>query len=127
MIPSAGVGVAEKICGFIMLVPSAFSQSMSAFVAQNIGAKKKKRADQALKYAIITSLCVGVLMGYGAFFHGSLLAGIFSHQEAVIRAAAEYLKAYAVDCIFVSFLFCIFQLNSACFLINQGSSAIIRK
>ena len=35
---SAGVGVAEKLCGFIMLVPSAFMQSMSAFVAQNIGA-----------------------------------------------------------------------------------------
>ena len=34
---SAGVGVAEKVCAFIMLVPSAFSQSMSAFVAQNIG------------------------------------------------------------------------------------------
>lgn len=33
LIASAGVGVAEKLCGFIMLVPSAFSQSLSAFVA----------------------------------------------------------------------------------------------
>ena len=30
---SAGVGVAEKVCVFIMLVPSAYMQSMSAFVA----------------------------------------------------------------------------------------------
>ena len=37
-IPSAGVGVAEKLCAFVMLVPSAYMQSMSAFVAQNIGA-----------------------------------------------------------------------------------------
>lgn len=36
-IPSAGVGVAEKLCAFVMLVPSAYMQSMSAFVAQNIG------------------------------------------------------------------------------------------
>jgi len=36
---SAGVGVAEKLCGFIMLIPSSFMQSMSAFVAQNIGAR----------------------------------------------------------------------------------------
>lgn len=45
---SAGVGVAEKLCGFIMLVPSAFMQSMSAFVAQNIGAGKPERAKKAL-------------------------------------------------------------------------------
>ena len=41
---SAGVGVAEKVCAFIMLVPSAFMQSMSAFVAQNRGAGKMDRA-----------------------------------------------------------------------------------
>ena len=35
---SAGVGVAEKVCGFIMLTPSAFMQAMSAYVAQNHGA-----------------------------------------------------------------------------------------
>ena len=44
VIPSAGVGVAEKVCSFIMLVPSSFSQSLSAFVAQNIGAGKPDRA-----------------------------------------------------------------------------------
>ena len=32
-IASAGVGVAEKLCAFVMLVPSAYMQSMSAFVA----------------------------------------------------------------------------------------------
>ncbi len=35
---SAGVGVAEKVCAFIMLVSSAFMQSMAAFVSQNYGA-----------------------------------------------------------------------------------------
>lgn len=48
VVASAGVGVAEKICSFIMLVPSAFSQSLSAFVAQNIGAGKPKRARRAM-------------------------------------------------------------------------------
>ena len=38
VIASAGVGVAEKLCGFIMLVPSSYTQSMSAYVARNIGA-----------------------------------------------------------------------------------------
>ena len=38
VVASAGIGVAEKLCAFIMLVPSAYSQAMSAFVAQNMGA-----------------------------------------------------------------------------------------
>ncbi len=32
-IASAGVGVAEKVCAFIMLIPAAFMQAMSAYVA----------------------------------------------------------------------------------------------
>jgi len=38
LIASAGVGVSQKVCGFIMLIPSAFAQAMSAFVSQNRGA-----------------------------------------------------------------------------------------
>lgn len=45
---SAGVGVAEKVCAFIMLISSAFMQSMSAFVAQNYGAGRMDRAKKAL-------------------------------------------------------------------------------
>ena len=41
---SAGVGVAEKVCAFIMLISSAFMQSISAFVAQNYGAGRIDRA-----------------------------------------------------------------------------------
>ena len=33
---SAGIGVAEKVCAFIMLVPASFIQSMSAFVAWHL-------------------------------------------------------------------------------------------
>lgn len=41
LMPSAGYGIAQKIVSFIMLVPSSIMQSVSAFVAQNIGAGKK--------------------------------------------------------------------------------------
>ena len=56
----------------IMLVPSAFMQSMSAFVAQNVGARKMGRADKSLFYGIAASFCVGVVMFWLAFFHGDL-------------------------------------------------------
>jgi putative MATE family efflux protein len=124
VISSAGVGVAEKICGFVMLVPSAYMQSMSAFVAQNIGAKKPDRAKKVLLYGIITSLGVGVFVAYFSFFHGEILAGLFSKDTEVITAAADYLKAYAVDCLLVSFLFCFIGYFNGCgktkFVMIQG-------
>lgn len=106
VVASAGVGVAEKICGFIMLVPSSFAQALSAFVAQNIGAGKYERARKSLVCGICASLAIGVIMSYFSFFHGDLLAALFAKEGTVIKAAADYLKAYAIDTIFVAFLFC---------------------
>lgn len=105
-IASAGVGVAEKLCAFVMLVPSAYMQSMSAFVAQNVGAGREDRSQKALLCGIVSSLAAGLVMGWAAFFHGDLLAGLFAEDTAVIGAAWEYLKAYAIDCLLTSFLFC---------------------
>ena len=123
-IPSAGVGVAEKLCAFVMLVPSAYMQSMSAFVAQNIGAGLESRARRALLYGVLSSLVAGLIMGWAAFFHGDVPAGIFAEDAAVIAAAWEYLKAYAIDCLLTSFLFCFVGFFNGCgqtlFVMAQG-------
>ena len=103
---SAGVGVGEKVCTFIMLVPSAYMQSMSAFVAQNMGAGNPLRAKKALGYGVLTAFTVGVIMGILTFFHGDVMASIFSKDPAVIADAHSYLKAYAIDCMLTPFLFC---------------------
>ncbi|MBD5154130.1 MAG: MATE family efflux transporter [Oscillibacter sp.] len=106
VIASAGVGVAEKLCGFIMLVPSAFGQSLSAFVAQNIGAKRTDRAKKAMLYGMGASLCCGIVLAWLSFFHGDLLSGMFARDELVIGASADYLRAYAIDTLLTSILFC---------------------
>ena len=124
LMESAGIGVAEKVCAFIMLIPSAFMQAMSAFVAQNIGAQRFDRAKRALFYGIATSLAVGIVVGYVSFFHGDILAGIFAKDAAIIAPAAEYLKAYAIDCILTAFLFCFMGYFNGCgnttFVMAQG-------
>ncbi len=124
VIPSAGVGVAEKLCIFIMLVPSSYMQSMSAFVAQNMGAGRNDRAKKAMYYGMATSLCFGVGMAYFSFFHGDILAGIFAKDGAVISAAADYLRAYSIDTLLVSFLFCFIGYFNGCgkttFVMIQG-------
>ena len=103
---SAGVGVAEKVCAFIMLVPAAFMQSMSAFVAQNYGAGYISRAIRTLRTGIAVSVFFGIVMFYVTFFHGDLLAGLFSNKPDTVADAFDYLKAYAIDCLLTCFLFC---------------------
>lgn len=106
LIASASVGVAQRLSNFIMLLPSAYMQSMSAFVAQNVGAGKHDRAKKALYCGIGTSLFVSVFMAYLSFFHGDILAAIFTKDPAVMAGAWEYLKAFSIDTLLVSFLFC---------------------
>ena len=106
LVASAGIGVAEKVCGFIMLIPAAFMQAMAAFVAQNIGAGKYPRAKKALVYAVAVSAMLAVVMFAVTFWRGDLLSGIFANDPEVILASADYLKAYAIDCLLTCFLFC---------------------
>ena len=106
LIASAGMGVAQKVCGFIMLIPAAFMQAMSAFVAQNIGAGQYGRAKKSLAYAIGVSALLAVVMFVVTFWRGDLFSGIFANDPDVIFASADYLKAYAIDCLLTCFLFC---------------------
>ncbi|MBQ4046285.1 MAG: MATE family efflux transporter [Lachnospiraceae bacterium] len=121
---SAGVGVAEKVCAFIMLVPSAFMQSMSAFVAQNYGAGQIGRANNALKAGITVSCLFGVAMFVLTFFRGDLLAAIFTNDKEAIINAWDYLKAYAIDCLLTCFLFCFIGyyngIQKTAFVMIQG-------
>lgn len=124
VVASAGIGVAEKLVGFIMLIPMAFAQAVSAFVAQNYGAKKYNRSKKVLMYSILASLCCGIVMFYITFFHGNLLSCMFSKDEAVILAAWDYMKAYGIDCLFTAIMFSMVGYFNGCgrttFVMIQG-------
>ena len=124
VIVSAGVGVAEKLCGFVMLVPSAFGQSMASIVSQNIGAKQHARARKCMLYGIGASLTAGAVMAYHAFFHGDLLSALFARDAQVVAVSADYLKAYAIDTLLTSVMFVMVGYFSGCgktfFVMLQG-------
>lgn len=121
---SAGVGIAEKVCQFVMLVPSAYMQSMSAFVAQNMGAGEHVRARKALGYSLRTAFGVGVVMLLVLFFKGDALSAIFSNDMTVVADAHSYLKAYGVDCLISPMMFCFIGFFNGCektvFVMLQG-------
>ena len=102
---SSGYGVACKIVNFAMLVPSSLMQSMASFVSQNIGAGKKKRANQSMFTGIGVGLAVGCVVFILVMFKGDMLAGIFSTDAEVISNAFDYLKGFAPETIVTAILF----------------------
>jgi Na+-driven multidrug efflux pump len=102
---SSGYGIANKLVSIVMLVPSALMQSMSSFVAQNVGAGKEDRARKTMIYGMIFGAAVGVVMTCMAFFGGQQLASLFTDNTAYKIKAAEYLKGFSVEAILTSILF----------------------
>ena len=105
LLPSAGYGIAQKVVSFILLVPSSIMQSVSAFVAQNIGAGKRKRAKQGFFTAILVGCSVGILIFCAGFFAGEQLSMPFTSDPEVIAQSAAYLKGFSADCILTCILF----------------------
>jgi Na+-driven multidrug efflux pump len=105
LMPSAGYGIAQKIVSFIMLVPSSIMQTVSAFVAQNIGAGKKDRAKKGFTTAIVMGCSIGVVIFFVGFFGGGILSSIFTSDKEVIAQSADYLRGFSAECILTCILF----------------------
>ena len=102
---SSGYGVASKIVSFVMLVPGSLMQSMSSFVAQNVGAGKEQRAKQAMFSGMMIGASIGIVISLLACFKGEILAYIFTGDKQVVIKAAEYLKGFSLEAIVTCILF----------------------
>lgn len=102
---SSGYGIANKIVAIVMLVPSALMQSMSSFIAQNVGAGKERRAQKSMGYGMLIGGGIGIVMTAAAFCGGQVLASVFTDNIAYQLKAAEYLQGYSLEAIVTSILF----------------------
>lgn len=114
---SAALGVVEKLIVFAMLPPVAISSAVAAMTAQNYGAGLTDRMNRCLKSGIGMALVFGTAFCIYSQFLPETLMGIFTNDAPVIELGVEYLHGYSIDCIIVSFVFCI---NS--YFSGQGNS-----
>ena len=117
VIASASLGVVEKIIVFAMLPPMAISSAVATMTAQNYGAKLISRMNRCLYAGIGMALVFGLAVCVYSQFLPETLTGIFTNDPAVVAVAADYLRGYSIDCVMVSFVFCI---NS--YFSGQGNS-----
>lgn len=107
LVASASIGIAEKLFVFLALVPISFMYALSAFVAQNVGAKQEQRAIKGMRAGMIASFGFGLVMGLLTFFEGSFLASFFVDNDPLVIASTQsYLRGVAGEYLVLPFIFC---------------------
>ena len=129
LVISAGVGIAEKLAMFILLIPMSFMQSVSAFVAQNTGALQHERARRAMWDGMLTAAILGAATAYVGLFHGDFLSSLFIDDAEVIAVSAEFLKATSIECFIMSIAYCFTGyfngIGKTNFVMVQGLCAVL--
>ena len=103
---SAAAGILDKIFLFATVPTNAFNASISAMVAQNIGAGEPRRAVRCLWYGSLLSGLFALAFFLLALFIPDRLIGIFTKDGGVIAEGVKYYTGYKYDYILCSLVFC---------------------
>lgn len=91
-IQAAGFGIGNRIDQFILLPSMSISNAVMALVGQNIGAGKRERIRDIMKWAIVITVVITSVFSFACVFLPNFLASMFSNDTAVISSAALYLR-----------------------------------
>lgn len=116
---AAAVGIVEKIISFLFLIPSSMLSTVSALGAQNIGAGKRQRANETLRYAVLITVGFGIIVGIFMQFFASTVVALFTDTSdaqgaEVVRLGGQYLRGYVWDCMFAGIHFSFSGYFCAC-------------
>ena len=116
---AAAVGIVEKIISFLFLIPSSMLSTVSALGAQNIGAGKRQRANETLRYAVMITVGFGIIVGIFIQFFASPVVVLFTDASdasgaEVVRLGGQYLRGYVWDCMFAGIHFSFSGYFCAC-------------
>jgi len=87
----AGFSVASRLDSLAMIPAMSFSQALSTFVGQNIGANKPERIRAGLISTIKMSGVVTIVTTIFIVFTGHILMSLFTNDTEVIRIGDQYL------------------------------------
>lgn len=113
------MGIVEKIISFLFLIPSSMLSTVSALGAQNIGAGKRQRANETLRYAVMITVGFGIIVGIFMQFFASPVVALFTDASdasgaEVVRLGGQYLRGYVWDCMFAGIHFSFSGYFCAC-------------
>ena len=104
---SAALGVISKYNSFAILPAIAVGSSVSAMVAQNIGAGEIKRAQHTMYIGIAVALVISLPIFIITQLFPEQIIAVFDNDPEMIQAGVTYLNTLSLDYIIVPFIFCV--------------------
>ena len=103
----AGCGAYSKLEGFAFLPVTCFTQALSTFVGQNLGAGQHDRVKKGVAFGVVCSCVVAQLIPLLCYLFAPQLIGFFSESAEAIAFGTEHMRTICLFYFLLSFSHCI--------------------
>ena len=102
----AGCGSYSKLEGFAFLPVTCFTQAISTFVGQNLGAGKHQRVKRGVAFGVACSCSMAALIGGICYLFAPQLIGFFSETQEAIDYGAAHMRTICLFFCLLAFSHC---------------------
>jgi len=103
----AGCGSYSKLEGFAFLPVTCFTQALSTFVGQNLGACQHGRVKKGVAFGIACSCIMAEIIGIGCYLLAPQLIGLFSETQEAIDYGTQHMRTICLFYCLLSLSHCI--------------------
>ncbi len=103
----AGCGSYSKLEGFAFLPVTCFTQALSTFVGQNLGAGRHERVKKGVGFGIACSCLIAELVGVISYVFAPQLIGFFSETPEAIDFGVRHMRTICLFYCLLAFSHCI--------------------
>ena len=102
----AGCGAHTKLEGFAFLPVICFSQALSTFVGQNLGAEQYDRTRKGVRFGVICGTIMAEIYGVVAWLFAPNLISIFNDSPAVLDFGSRHMRTICLFYCLMAFSHC---------------------
>lgn len=103
----AGCGSYSKLEGFAFLPVTCFTQALSTFVGQNLGAGQHKRVKKGVAFGVACSCSMAMVIGVVCYLLAPQLIGFFCESAEAINFGTQHMRTICLFFFLLAFSHCI--------------------
>ncbi len=103
----AGCGAYSKLEGFAFLPVTCFSQALSTFTGQNLGARQHDRVKKGVGFGIVCSIVMAEVVGILSYIFAPQLIGFFAESQESIDFGTRHMRTICLFYALLAFSHCI--------------------
>ena len=103
----AGCGSYSKLEGFAFLPVTCFTQALSTFVGQNLGAGQHGRVKKGVAFGVVCSCLMAEIIGGLSYLFAPQLIGFFSDTREAIDLGSQHMRTICLFYFLLAFSHCI--------------------